>query len=394
METLAYASRSQRIRHFVANITAFALCYQATNFLAEKKQVTASVAIALDHSIPFLEWMILPYMCSSIFFIWSFFKVASPDNLRVLSQRMLLATVVAAMLFLFFPLQFSKTRPVVESPLFASLFGLLSKLDRPYNQLPSLHLAYCVIFWQSLSASFKTRWTKALLAGSLLLISVSTVFTYQHHLLDMPAGLALGAICIAVIRPHRAQIHVAFYYLIMAMIVFLLAVMLLQNWWAIYLVISLLLVAYAYQANHRHFLHKQSGQHSLWIWILYAPYLIGYRLTWYWVQHREKHHPAFRQYADQLWTGRRLNNQQMKRLPANCLVVDLSPELSELPALRTNDYRHFPLLDLINPETAVVNEISQYIHEQISAGRNVYLHCAMGYQRSIWIAQHLSKKTR
>jgi membrane-associated phospholipid phosphatase len=392
MEMSAYASWSQRIRHFSLNTLAFMLCYQATNLLAFQSNISRNAAISLDASIPFVEWMIVPYLCSGLFFMASFFMVNTLDDVRVLSQRMLLATVAACLVFALYPLRFSMPRPVIESSLFSALFESLSIFDQPYNQLPSLHVAYCLIFWPSLSACFKNPAAKIVLAGMLITISMATLFTYQHHLLDVMAGFALGVLCIASIKPQQAHIKVSFYYLMFAGIVFIVGVIYAKSWFAAYVAISLCLVAVAYYQKNRYFLHKQAGQHLLVIWLLYAPYLLGYRLTWWLVQYRERHHPAFRLFAKQLWIGRRLNADQAKNLPENCAVIDLSPELSELKSLSRGHYQHFPLHDLVEPDAAAVEEIAASIREHITAGRNVYLHCAMGYQRCIMIAEHSVKK--
>ena len=393
MESLGYASRSQRIRHCLANAIVFALCYNASNDLAAKKKITRSVAISLDTNIPFWEWMILPYLCSGLFFVGSFILVTSLDNLRVLSQRLLLATVLASLVFMFYPLRFSHLRPAIESPFIADLYMALSIFDRPHNQLPSLHVAYCVIFWQSLRTISKLLIVRILLGVCLFSVGIATLFTYQHHLLDIVAGLALGTLCIASIKPNQKQVAVAFYYLIMATTVFIVGALFLHSWFAIYLAGSLLLIAYAYQTKNRNFLHKRSGTHPWFIQIAYAPYLLGYRLTWLLVQYRERHAPALAQFSPQLWVGRRLTKQQADQLPDNLSIIDLSPELSETKTLRLGDYQHFALLDLVPPESAVINEIIQAIHKKIERGQNVYLHCAMGYQRSIAIAQQATMKT-
>jgi membrane-associated phospholipid phosphatase len=391
MEMSAYASWSQRIRHFSLNGLAFTLCYQATNQLALQNAISRDAVISFDAHIPFLAWMIVPYLCSGLFFIASFFTVRSLDDVRVLSQRMLLATVVACLVFALYPLRFSIARPAIESPVFSAMFDALLLFDQPYNQLPSLHVAYCLIFWASLSACLKKPAAKIVLASILILISLATLFTYQHHLLDVIAGFALGVLCAAIITPEQTQIKVGFYYLMFAGIVLIVGVMYAKSWCAGYLAVSLSLVAVAYYQKNRYFLHKKTGQHSLLIWLLYAPYLIGYRLTWWLVQYRERHHPAFRIFAKQLWVGRRLNAEQAKNLPENCAVIDLSPELSELKPLSRGHYQHFPLHDLVEPDAATVEEIAASIRKHIAAGRNVYLHCAMGYQRCIIIAEHSVK---
>jgi membrane-associated phospholipid phosphatase len=388
MQQLAHASWSQRIRHFLFNALAFALCYPVTNYLAQMHHITRDVAIHFDANIPFLAWMIIPYLCSGLLFLCSFMLMPNQDELRVLSQRMLLATIIASLCFVFYPLRFSTARPDIASPLFAALFDYLALFDRPYNQLPSLHVAYCLIFWHSLVVLCKNDLMKIILAACLLLVALSTLFSYQHHLLDVVAGALLGLVVMICVRPQRKVIPVAFYYASIASIVFIIGVKLLHSWLAVYLVLSLLLVSLAYLRKNRHFLHKIAGRHSIITYFCYAPYLLGYWLTWRAVRYRERKQPAFKKYANQLWIGRRLSQIELKLLPENCVTIDLSPELSEIRSLSAQNYRHFPLLDLLEPDTKVMAEIADTIQNEIQNGRNIYLHCAMGYHRCIAVATY------
>jgi hypothetical protein len=152
-----------------------------------------------------------------------------------------------------------------------------------------------------------------------------------------------------------------------------------------YLVATLWLVALAYWRADRQFLHKHNGRHPWWVWCLYAPYLVGYRLTWLVVVWRDKNKPAVKQVAPKLWTGRRLSRAEAAQLPTNCTVFDLANELSETPALRTS-YRYFPLLDIVTPPANAINEIVSALQDETRAGRTVYLHCAMGQRRCAQIA--------
>ncbi len=378
----------QRLLHAGVNGVVFGLCYLLANALAQQRGITRHVALVFDAHIPFLPWMVVPYLSSGLFFVAAFFVVRSRDDLRVLSQRLLTATVLAGLVFVLYPLRFSLPRPPIDTPWLASLFGLLGQVDAPYNQLPSLHVAYCVVLWVALRSLPTHVPLRALLAAWLALTAVATLFTYQHHLLDVVAGLALGLCCVAVIRPGRAEPNVAFYYLVAGGVA---AVVGLAAWPLLltaYLVASLWLVALAYWRADRHFLHKHHGRHPWWVWCLYAPYLVGYRLTWLVVVWRDKNKPAFKQVAPQLWTGRRLSRRETAQLPSNCTVFDLANELPETPALRTN-YRYFPLLDIVTPSADVINEIVSALQEETRAGRTVYLHCAMGKRRCAQIASAL-----
>jgi membrane-associated phospholipid phosphatase/rhodanese-related sulfurtransferase len=374
------------------NAALFGVCYPATNYLGHLKQQQTSlggVAMAWEAALPFMPWMVVPYMTSGLLFALSFLLVRGRGELSALSRRVAFATIVACLIFAAFPLRFELTRPAVDAVLPAWLFAQLSLVDRPYNQLPSLHVAYCVIFWPALRTVARAAWQRAALAGWLLLVAASTVFSYQHHVLDVAGGALLGVLAIRLLTvPSAAEIRkpVSFVYAMLAALSLLAWIALGGLWW-LYLCASLLLVARAYRTRSAGFLHKRDGRYPLWIWLLYAPYLAGYLLTWQLVRLRERHRPPFVQYGAGLWVGRRLSDAEAARLPADCVVIDLANELSETPALRGHVYRHFPLLDLDAPTMHSARHIIDAIAAFAREGRPIYLHCAMGYRRSREIAQ-------
>lgn len=392
MNPVAVPSMRERVTQLAFNGALFGLCYPLTNHLAERAGATRSAALPWDAAVPFLPWMVLPYMTSGLLFGLSFLLADSRAALSALSRRVAFSTVAACLVFAVFPLRFSTLRPAVEAPLPAWLFAQLSAMDQPYNQLPSLHVAYCVIFWPGLRrfAGSRTPRTamQAALAAWLLLVAAATVFTYQHHLADVAAGALLGVLAISILPEAApdASRPVAFSYALMAGLSLLAWLALGGPWW-LYLCASLLLVARAYQRRHAAFLHKHQGRYPLWVWLLYAPYLLGYLLTWQLVRWRERGRPPFERHGERLWVGRRLSSAEVARLPAACAVIDLANELSETRALRRRHYQHFPLLDLHALDARTAQPILAAIAAHAAQGRDVYLHCAMGYQRSRHIAQ-------
>ncbi|PXX39733.1 phosphatase PAP2 family protein [Undibacterium pigrum] len=381
------ATVQHRLRHLLLNTLTFALCYLTANALAQHLGVKRHAVLPFEAGIPFLQWMILPYLSSGLFFCLAFFMVSSQDQLRLLSQRLLLATVLAAFVFVLYPLQFSWPRPAISSAWCAYLYDYLAMMDKPYNQLPSLHVTYCVLFWTALREHVRPAPLRIALAAWLLLTAISTLFTYQHHLLDVLAGLLLAGFCILLVTPKKTEPQVAFYYLIFASLFLITGVIASHNLFTLYIACSLLLVSLAYYRRDRYFLHKHKGQHPWWIWLMYAPYLIGYQLTWYAVVWRERRKPVIIKLTEQLLVGRRLSAREARQLPPNCSIIDLANELSETPALRKHDYWHYPLLDLATPTNAAMDEILQRLREEITAGKTVYLHCAMGYSRCILLAK-------
>jgi len=376
---------AHRLVHAGFNGFAFGLCYLLAAQVAAQSGVTRNVALPWDRFIPFVSWMLLPYLSSGVFFVASFFAVRSSDALRVLSQRMLVATVLAGLVFVTWPLRFSFTRPTVEPAWLGPLFGLLDTTDGPYNQLPSLHVAFCVLWWSALRRVPTKAWSRGLLSGWLALTAAATLFTYQHHLLDMAAGLGLGLLCIALVRPCNAEPNVMLYYLLASGVALVVGIALWPLAATLYMAASLWLVALAYWRGDRGFLHKREGRHPWWVMLAYAPYLIGYRLTW--LAQARRGHPALRQIGPRLWIGRRLHRTEVQLLPAGCTVIDLSAELPETPDLRRGSYLHVPLLDIVAPPDTVLRQVAAVVQGELDAGRSVYLHCAMGLRRCVAIAE-------
>ena len=86
-------------------------------------------------------------------------------------------------------------RPELDG-LVGLLFQLLSATDLPYNRAPSLHISVLVILWVRF-APLLAGWKRWALDGWFALIALSVLTTYQHHTIDVPAGAAVGALCLA-----------------------------------------------------------------------------------------------------------------------------------------------------------------------------------------------------
>ncbi|WP_165390831.1 phosphatase PAP2/dual specificity phosphatase family protein [Pseudoduganella lutea] len=376
-----------RAGRLLLNWLVFGLCYPLSHVIAARLPAQHSVALPFDAAVPFWPWMIVPYATSTVFFVLVFMLAPGAEQLRVTSRRMMLATVTAALIFAIYPARFTLARPALDDPLLAAAYGFLDIVDQPYNQLPSLHVAYCLLFWLALRAQL-AGWRRILVAGWLVLVAASTLLTWQHHAADVAAGLLLGAAVAWLVQPGETRRWtVAFYYMIAAGVTLHVGWFVLGSWIALYAVACLLLVALAYARRDTRFLGKRDGRHSIMAWLLYWPYLAGYWLTWLLVRVRERGRDAFVQHSPGLFVGRRLSALEARRLPADCCVIDLSPELPEAAALRGMRYHHAPLLDLHAPRPSQIRPILALVAAQRQQGRAVFIHCAMGYSRSRFIAR-------
>ena len=66
-------------------------------------------------------------------------------------------------------------------------------------------------------------------------------------------------------------------------------------------------------------------------------------------------------------------------------MLDVSAERSEQVDLRQLTYRNIPVLDLTVPAAHELREAVDFIRSQTGHGA-VYIHCAMGFSRSAWVA--------
>jgi hypothetical protein len=149
-----------------------------------------------ERSFPFVPAMILPYMSIDLFFFFAPFVCEDGHEMRAHGKRVICALVVAAACFLAFPLKMGPqfVHPPVGG-LFGLLFSLLGQFDRPYNLVPSLHMAFrsllLVVFIRRVRGI-----ARILLHGWFILIVVSLLLTWQHHLVDLIAGQVLAICCL------------------------------------------------------------------------------------------------------------------------------------------------------------------------------------------------------
>ncbi len=378
---------SLRMRHVLINGLAFLLIYPLANLQAEQLSNVPSFCWPWETSIPFIDWMIIPYLSSGGFFIGLFFLVRNASNLRLFSQQLLFTTLVAGLCFTCFPLRFAFSHPPSEHHWLQFMYSWLAWGDRPFNQFPSLHVAYCLIFWQTLHKAFPRHPRLPLVDLWLLLVGLATLLTYQHHVVDVLGGLLLGFLALQQKTPWTGRQAVAFYYSSGAGLLLIVLVLLLKQTCGLYIVLSLGLVARAYQRGQADFLKKTDGRFPLWNSVLYAPYLLGYLLTWHGVRRKERHAAPFTEYRPNLFVGRRLTANEAAHLPAQCTVIDLANELSETLALRNTTYHYFPVLDLTTPDAALCQKIAGIVQSSLALHRPVFIHCAMGYSRSHYVAQ-------
>lgn len=323
---------------------------------------------------------------------------ATAAELDTHARRLLAAQIISVAGFLAFPLQFSFSRPASEG-IAGLMFQVLSGFDRPFNQMPSLHIGLLVILWALYARHTSPRW-RWLLHGWFALIGVSVLTTWQHHFIDVPTGAWVGLLCLWLYpltgeaNPPRlaltrdaGRLRLSGYYVAGASVLTAVALAAGGGWlWLLWASGALFLVAAKYAGlGVDGFQKYHDGSHGMAARALLWPYLWGAWLNsrlWTWSDPR----PVL--IADDVWLGR---IPTRKELDAGGFrgVVDLTAECAIDPGGRA--YRCVPLLDLVVPTSSELAAGADAIEAVRGHGRTLVC-CALGYSRSaaavaVWLVR-------
>lgn len=234
----------------------FMTVYNFCTWYASSLDHVPSFTFDFEKSIPFMPLSIIPYMASGIFFCMVFFLCTSRQQLKILTWRMLFVTITAGIFFITVPLRFSFAKPEVSQSILGLPFSFLKTFDSPFNQSPSLHIAFAFIFWSVFKELSKWR---IFLMIWLILLGISTLTTYQHHLIDIVNGAILAHISFIIIPyrkndPEYRNSHVANYYFLSGWILILAALTLYKYMGNEGLILLLpavvtMIIGYRYQKN-------------------------------------------------------------------------------------------------------------------------------------------------
>ena len=376
---------------FSAGITSAALSllfivvYGGCSWITGQRADVGTWYYGWERCIPFVPWLIVPYMSIDLFFVGSPFLCQSRGELRVLAQRIAFAILVAGVCFLLIPLHLA-VAPPQTSGWTGAVFNVLHGFDQPCNLFPSLHITL-----QAILANHYARHTKGMtrLACNVWfsLIAISTLLTYQHHIVDVIGGAVLAVICFYLFRENSVRLpvllnyRVGSYYAGGACIAIGAAV---AGWpWAgilLWPALAFAITAAAYWGLGPAIYRKANGRLPVSTQLIFMPCLIGQYLS---LLHYRRQCEAWNQITPRVWISARLDAREAAeaRRKGVTAVLDLTAEFSETATLRALEYRNMPVLDLTAPTMAQLSEAVKFISGHAERGV-VCVHCKIGYSRS------------
>ena len=187
------------LKLFVPLAMLFLTVYMSANYIAHLKDLSVgvpSVYFAWEKHIPFIPWFIVIYWGLDLMVISIFATCQTRQELIGVITPLLIVLAISFVCFMVFPLRFAFERPPI-SGFPKLLFDGLYKFDRPYNQAPSIHIGFLGVLWVFYLNKIKAnyRWLLHLWG---VLVTLSVLVTYQHHLIDVIAGVAVVGVSLKI----------------------------------------------------------------------------------------------------------------------------------------------------------------------------------------------------
>jgi protein-tyrosine phosphatase/membrane-associated phospholipid phosphatase len=363
----------------------FVILYNVCNRVTALRSDVGVWAFEWERHWPLIRPLIVPYWSIDALFVLAPFLCTTRDELTVYRQRMVFGIVGASLGFLLIPLHFAFPRPHVEgvfAPWFAALYGF----DLPFNLFPSLHITLrtllTVLYLRKCGPIL--RWPVHLWFSA---VGFSTLFTWQHHLVDVLGGFWLAAITLHLYpfdtppAPRSGHRTIAICYAFLAVACSQIA-RLAWPWTFVFVwpTFAFGVGAFGYAGFGAGIYHKRAGLLTRRTKILLGPLLAAQWLSW--IYYRRKS-PRWNEVTPQVWVGALPTEEDARAAIAAGVtaVLDLTVEFSETAAFRQIRYHPLPVLDLTAPTPAQIQEAVEII-ERESARGIVFVHCKAGYSRT------------
>lgn len=199
--TLGHILPGSRLVSVLICVTLNSLVYWSTQALAANRTLL-DMTTALDRMIPFDPNWVLIYVACFAYWAVSYVLLARQDSWYPIMTGEVLAKLLCGAIFLLIPT--TNVRPeITGTGLTDWLMGLIYRMDRPLDLFPSIHcMESWICFRGILGQKNIPKWYQAFSGVFTLLVCLSTLFTRQHVIADVIAGVLLGEICLDISR-HR-----------------------------------------------------------------------------------------------------------------------------------------------------------------------------------------------
>lgn len=168
---------------------AFFTIYPLCNWLTSQRENVYHLYMQSELSIPLVPQFMWIYLSFYVLFIMPPLFL-NQQELTKLGKEIILGTFISGIIFLLFPSVLGFER-MVPTGAYKDMFETIFALDLPHNMAPSLHIVYSGAILLAIFQATQKVGIKIVALLWLLLISLSTLFVHQHHLLDIFLGYSI-----------------------------------------------------------------------------------------------------------------------------------------------------------------------------------------------------------
>ena len=186
-------SLSFRLIILVLTLLGWLVIYFFVNRLQVDPVRRIDLGTELDWKTPYIPLFALVYFSTYIFVVQPFFILSNTRQFYLMLISFVSVSVVSSLIHATVPSKIERVEQVTAGGLSGWMLGLFQKTCKPYGNFPSMHVGLSV---PVVIANFMAGGP---IAGSIMLvwavlIAVSTLYTKQHYILDVCAGLIGGLI--------------------------------------------------------------------------------------------------------------------------------------------------------------------------------------------------------
>ena len=182
-------------RAFALFAVIFAVCYGgAAWWTSTLPGPLPSWDFAFEQQVPFVPWLSVIYLTITPALLLAPFLLR--ERTPMFAFALSVQTIIATCFFLAFPLTNSWVRPSTGN----WAFRIADALNLAYNEFPSLHVAFAVSAAWAYRRWYWTLWAAA--------VAVSAWLIWEHHLVEIVAGVALAVIVMRIAERETTWVEV------------------------------------------------------------------------------------------------------------------------------------------------------------------------------------------
>ena len=184
---------SYRITILALTLAGWLAMYFFVNRLEVDDQHRLDFGTAWDRKIPYRPIFALVYFSTYIFVILPFFFLSDAQLFYTLLISIIAISIASSLIHAIVPSKIERVEEITFGGTSGWMLGLFQKTCKPYGNFPSMHVGLSI---PVIAANFMALGPAAgfitLVWG--ILIALSTLFTKQHYIADVLAGIIGGSL--------------------------------------------------------------------------------------------------------------------------------------------------------------------------------------------------------